>query len=70
VVSSLVQAEEMGSNIGPVLRLQADQQRERRSQRAEETAGKMPVKLLFPLVLLMLVTMEVIFAPMIIAFVQ
>jgi len=64
VMTGLVQAEEMGSNIGPILRIQAEQQRERRSQRAEETAAKMPVKLVFPLVLIMLVTFLFIFGPM------
>jgi len=50
VVASLIQAEELGSSLGPILRIQAGQQRERRSQRAEEMAMKAPVKILFPLV--------------------
>jgi len=50
VVASLIQADELGAPIGPVLRIQAAQQRERRSHTAEETAMKAPVKMLFPLV--------------------
>lgn len=69
VMTSLVQAEEMGANIGPVLRIQADQQRERRSQRAEEAAGKVPVKLLFPLMFIMMVTFMIIFGPMVVTFI-
>jgi len=68
VTTALVQAEEMGANISPILRIQAEQQRERRSQRAEEAAGKAPVKMLFPLVLIMLVTFLFIFGPMAIQF--
>lgn len=68
VMTALVQAEEMGAHIGPILRIQAQQQRERRSQLAEETAGKMPVKMLFPLALIMMVVFLVIFGPMAIGF--
>lgn len=50
VVASLVQAEELGASLGPVLRILSAQQRERRSQRAEEQAMKAPVKILAPLV--------------------
>jgi len=50
VVSSLIQADELGASLGPVLRIQADQLRVRRSQRAEKLASEAPVKMLFPLV--------------------
>jgi tight adherence protein C len=50
VVSSLIQADELGSSLGPVLRIQAEQLRVRRSQRAEKLASEAPVKMLFPLV--------------------
>jgi tight adherence protein C len=49
VVSSLVQTDELGAPLGPVLRIQSDFIRTRRAQEAEEIAMKMPVKLLFPL---------------------
>lgn len=50
VVSALAQAEKTGSSIGDTLRIQADQQRVDRFQRAEKKAMEAPVKLIFPLV--------------------
>lgn len=50
VVSALVQADELGVGIGTILRIQAEQMRTRRFQRAEKMANEAPVKLLFPLV--------------------
>lgn len=50
-VSALVQADQMGLGIADVLRAQADEVRLRRRQRAEETAMKAPVKMLFPVLL-------------------
>lgn len=48
--NSIIQADELGSNMGPVLRIQSNQLRIKRSQIAEEKAMKAPVKLIFPLV--------------------
>jgi tight adherence protein C len=50
-VNAVVQAEQMGTGIGQVLRVQSDQLRLRRRQRAEEMANAAPVKMVFPLVL-------------------
>lgn len=51
LVSSLIQAETMGSSLGPVLRTQADQRRVERFQKAEKLAMEAPVKLLAPLIM-------------------
>ena len=47
----LIQTEKFGTSIGQALRVHADSMRTKRYQRAEEIAQKMPVKLIFPLVL-------------------
>ncbi|MFO1491191.1 MAG: type II secretion system F family protein [Kiritimatiellia bacterium] len=49
-VNALIQADELGVSIGNILRIQADQIRIRRFQRAEKMGNEAPVKLLFPLV--------------------
>lgn len=49
-VSALVQADQLGVSIGQILRIQSDQLREKRRQRAEEEAAKAPVKMMIPLV--------------------
>jgi tight adherence protein C len=49
VVNALVQADELGVSIGTILRIQADQIRQRRFERAEKLANEAPVKMLFPL---------------------
>lgn len=50
VSNALVQADELGSGIAQALRIQADQIRVKRFQRAEKLGNEAPVKLLFPLV--------------------
>lgn len=52
LVSVLVQSEQFGTSISDALRTFAESMRELRSQRAEEAAEKMPLKMLFPLILL------------------
>lgn len=59
-VSSIVQAEELGANIGNVLRIQSMTMRKMRKQRAEEKAAKIPTKMTFPLVLLMFPSMFIV----------
>ena len=49
-VGAMVQAEAFGIPIASVVRVQARELRVKRSQRAEEAAQKVPVKILFPLI--------------------
>lgn len=48
VVNSLIQAEQLGSPLGRMLRIQAQESRNRRQVAAEEKAMKAPVKMLLP----------------------
>jgi tight adherence protein C len=59
-VNAVIQAEQMGSSVGAVLRVQAEQLRIRRRQRAEEQAYKAPVKMIFPLVLFIFPTLFIV----------
>lgn len=49
VVNALVQADELGVSIGSILKIQSEQMRQRRFERAEKLAQEAPVKMLFPL---------------------
>jgi tight adherence protein C len=51
-IAAMIQADQLGVSIGKVLRIQADQMRLRRRQRAERLAHEAPIKMLFPMVLL------------------
>lgn len=59
-VNAIVQAEQMGTSIGQVLRVQSEQMRMRRRQRAEELANQAPVKMIFPLVLCIFPTLFIV----------
>jgi tight adherence protein C len=59
-VGAILQAEQYGIPMAQVLRVQAAEQRRRRRQRAEEKAMKLPVKVLFPLVLCILPTLFIV----------
>jgi tight adherence protein C len=59
-VLALTQADALGMPIGRVLKTQASEMRIKRRQWAREKAGKLPVKILFPLVLFIFPTVFVI----------
>ncbi len=59
-VATILQAEQLGVSIGKVLRIQSEQMRIKRRQRAEEKAQQAPVKMLFPMVLLIFPAMFVV----------
>lgn len=51
-VAAVIQSEQLGVSMAKVLRIQADQMRVRRRQMAEEEAHKAPIKMIFPIALL------------------
>ena len=59
-VASVLQADQLGVSIGKVLRIQSEQMRVRRRQRAEEKAQQAPIKMLFPLVFLIFPAMFIV----------
>jgi tight adherence protein C len=68
-VTSLIQADRMGTSIGKVLRIQSTQLRIERSQKAEKLANEAPVKMLFPLIACIFPTVFlVLFGPIVFAF--
>jgi tight adherence protein C len=70
-VTAVIQAEQMGMNLGPVLRAQADQRRVERFHRAEKLAMEAPVKMLLPLIgFIFPCTFIVLFFPIAMQFMQ
>jgi tight adherence protein C len=66
VISSLIQADQLGTSIGPVLRIQSEMLRVRRSQRAEKLALEAPVKMMFPLLFIFSSVFLLMFGPTIV----
>lgn len=61
-VNAVVQSEKMGSGLGKVLRIQAEQRRTERFQRAEKKAMEAPVKLVGPLIIFIFPTTFIVLA--------
>jgi tight adherence protein C len=59
-VAAVIQADQLGVSISKILRVQSDQLRIRRRQRAEELAHQAPIKMLFPLIFLIFPSMFVV----------
>jgi tight adherence protein C len=57
LAATLIQSEQLGAQIGPALHASSDALRNRRRLRAEESAQKASIKILFPLVLFVLPAM-------------
>ncbi len=66
LVSSVVQAEQMGTPLTNILRIQAGAIRLKRSQRAEKLAGEAPVKMIMPLLFIVGAVMLTLFGSIII----
>lgn len=52
-ITAVIQSEQLGTNIATMLRTQSTVMRQKRRQRAEEAAMKIPIKMLFPLIFFM-----------------
>jgi len=59
-VTSVIQTEQLGSDITNMLRIQSTTMRQKRRQRAEEAARKVPVKMLIPLVFFIFPTLFIV----------
>jgi tight adherence protein C len=71
VVSSLVQADKLGTGLGRVLRIQSEDVRLKRFQNAEKRASEVPTKMLFPLVVFIFpVTLLMVTAPLIVRLIE
>ncbi|MDQ0351307.1 tight adherence protein C [Alkalibacillus filiformis] len=60
LVGSVIQAEQLGVGMVQILRVQSEEVRQRRKQRAEEAAMKAPIKMMFPLVLFIFPTIFIV----------
>jgi tight adherence protein C len=60
LMTLLVQTDKFGTSVAQALRVHSDSMRTRRYQKAEEMAAKLPVKLIFPLILFILPSLFVV----------
>lgn len=59
-VAAIIQSEQLGVSMAKILRIQSDQMRMKRRQRAEEEAHKAPVKMVLPMAFLIFPTIMII----------
>lgn len=59
-VAAVLQAEQLGVSMGKILRIQSDQMRIKRRQRAEYKAHQAPIKMLFPMALFIFPTIWIV----------
>ncbi|MBA3944674.1 MAG: type II secretion system F family protein [Herpetosiphonaceae bacterium] len=59
-VAAILQAEQLGASFGKILKVQSEQMRVKRRQRAEELAHQAPIKMLFPMAFLIFPSIMVI----------
>jgi tight adherence protein C len=65
LTSMIIQSEELGTSLATVLRAYTEDMRSRRILRAEEMAGKMPIKILFPMMVFFFpIVFVIIFGPL------
>jgi len=59
-IAAVIQADQLGVAMSKVLRIQADQMRIKRRQRAEEQAHRAPIIMIFPMVFLIFPAMYIV----------
>ena len=60
LAAALIQADQLGISIAKILRIQSEQMRIKRRQRAEEKAHQAPIKMLIPMTFLIFPTILII----------
>ncbi|MDQ6747984.1 MAG: type II secretion system F family protein, partial [Candidatus Dormibacteraeota bacterium] len=59
-IQALIQSEQLGVGIAKVLRIQSEEMRRKRRQRAEEQAAQASLKMLFPMLLFIFPTIFIV----------
>ncbi|NOY74872.1 MAG: type II secretion system F family protein [Kiritimatiellaeota bacterium] len=71
VMNSIIQSDDLGVSIAQLLRIQGDQLRMKRFQRAEQLANEAPVKIIFPIALFIVpAVMAIMGGPLVIQLMQ
>jgi len=65
VVLAIIEGEELGTPLAKILRIQAEQMRQKRSQWAEKASSEAEVTLVFPAMLIMIACLILVVAPFI-----